>query len=138
VTTHNQARAIVLEAFQATWESVPGSPETPYAFDNQKMPTHEEWAYLTVRADLSRQATLGAAPNRRFRRSGVAEVWINVESDTAMARSDELSEIVRSIYEGRTLGGAVHFLATTIAPIGNVGRWHRTLVTTPFWYEEHK
>lgn len=134
MTTANEAREAIYEAFVAVWTE-------EYSFDNEEFdpPKSDPWARLVVRHDPAIGETLGPVGHRRFTRSGTVYVQVFVPEDTGTTDMDALAETVRDAFEGVTLvGTTVRFEAVTVREIGesDTDKFYLTMVEAPFEYDE--
>lgn len=137
MTTRNEAREAIYAALSAAW-SAAGETAALY-FENEEhvSPETGPWARLVVRHDFGDQVTLGAPGNRKFRRGGTVLVQVFVPLGAGMKRADELTEIVRSAFEGKTLVGTNLVMEAVYGEEQpREHKWHATLVRCRFTYEE--
>lgn len=133
MTTQSEARESIYGAFRTGW-----ADETPYYFDNEVVDLQQDdWVRLVVRHNIGDQETLGPVNGRKFLRGGSVIVQVFVPLDDAMSRGDELSSLVRSIFEGKTIDG-IRFHGVVIREVGPDSKWFQINVEAPFRYNETK
>ena len=132
-----QAREAVYERFIAIWNP---SPSVPVIFENEKGTSEGliEFVHVFINHVGGGQHTLGAAPNRIFRRQAQLVVVFRVEVDKGMARLDALAQIVRSGLEATDVGG-IWYTDADFNDSGNTKDGFRTgTLTVNFTYDEEK
>lgn len=109
------------------------------AEDDEDFEGNDPWARLTIRHNLSSQATLSNQDGqRRFRRLGVLIIQVFTPQGTGLFLEDDLPTVVRDAYEGKSVLGGLIFRDVTINEIGTSGSWFQTNVTASFEYDEVK
>lgn len=116
----------------------PNDPDyCPFTFDNEIFETATRWARLSVRHTVSRQATMGSAPSRRFEREGVVMVQLFGNIDAGRGDLADLAADVREVLEGQRLGDVVlHAGSTDEQPTDGV--WAMSAISIPFRYTENR
>lgn len=134
MTTMTIAETAIKQALlDADWPS----PVPPIGFQNETIRKVPE--YLTVDIDYNDvvQETMGAAPYRRFKNSGVAVVQIFVRPDEGTTRAMALAETVLAALEGTTAGEVI-FRASLPQHKGRLGAWYVLEIRASFDYPRHK
>lgn len=142
MTSTSAAREAVYQAFVDGW-TAPGAVSENYQYTadnlNFKPPNEEPWARISVRHNGSTQQTLGPKGSRKFSRFGSAYVQLFTPTNLGTATADELSELVRGIFEGERLSGTtLWFQDVIIREAGVDGDWFQVVVEAEFEYDETK
>ena len=94
------------------------------------------WVRISVLGGEAQQASLQAAPYRRFRVTGVTIVQVFAPSGSGLgtAAALEVADDVAVALEGVTVGGVV-LRAASINPVGRDGAWFQVNVQVPFQFD---
>jgi hypothetical protein len=138
VTTQNEARKAVYEAFVAEWDDL-----TPYTLDNEDFDAPETgpWVRLAVRHTDAGQETLGPDGSRRFFRRASALVQVFVPINKGTFDMDAYTSAARDVFEGvRLVGTTVRFGDVVVRETGpdRERKWYQAVVEAPFQYDETK
>lgn len=136
MTTLNEARGAIYEAFVAGWGST-----SLFTFDNESFdpPDDAAWARLTVRHAIRAQESLGGIGARKFESEGSAIVQCFAPLDSGASLADALAEVARSIFEGKTLlPEVIRFTSAEIQEIGPTDAWYQINCTASFSYTQTK
>lgn len=135
MTELSAARETLYEAFKDAWVA----QSAPYFFDNEvATPDAAGWLRLVVRHRSGEQETLGPIGSRKFERVGSVIVQVFTPLDEGTSVSDTLVDLVREVFEGKTLSG-IRFAGVTTREIGpTVDKWYQVNVDAPFNYDETK
>lgn len=132
--TPNAMRELVLERFETEWDEA-----TDYAFENENFQPTDDDPYLlvSVREVGGGQDTLGAAPNRKFRRRGLITAEIRVPADAGTQVADGLAHDFRTIFEGVTFS-EINCFNALMQTFGTNGKWYLVTIDVNFEYDETK
>lgn len=145
-----QATKAIIDRWVALWPNV--FPTTLYAaalpFVTQDEVLNEPpGAYARIiNADdpESAQYTMGKVGARKHRRTGKIVIELNLTPDVGAAPNLEVGIGARDIFESTAIDGdpgvvgRVHCGAAALVPYGNDNRYHRIVVTIPYYYFETK
>lgn len=137
MTTINQAREAIYQAFAAAW-----GQRTPYCFDNEKFdPPAGPWVRVSVRHQDRQQETLGAPGSRKFESRGSAFIQYFEPPLGATEIADGHISAAVAIYDAKRIEGTtIRFEAAISREIGIIedGRWYAALIECNFVYDEQK
>lgn len=138
--TERESYEAILTQFESVWDvlhpPVSSDPDyAPYAYDNEIFESVERWVRLSVRHTVSRQTTMGSAPNRRFEREGVVFVQVFALPNVGRGALADLAADVRTALEGQRLSGLVLHAGST-QEVSTDGVWAMLVVSIPFRYSE--
>lgn len=131
--------------FKTAWEassSVPiywdGTPINDVPTDNTT--TKEVTPFIVVWTEVlkTEQATIGAAPNRRFRRNGVITIRLMSPPKQGRLLSDQLAKIVFDSLEGTCTPEGVELFSPQPLPSFKAGAYLVKQINVDFEYDEIK
>lgn len=133
--------------FKTAWElesTVPlkwgETPDNVIPDDNTGVSPQQVDPFVVVDTEIigATQATLGAAPNRRFRRSGLMVIRIMTPQKQGRLLSDQLANIVFDSLEGECTPEGVE-LFNLVPLVGfRAGAFHVKQINVEFEYDEIK
>ncbi len=126
-----EARTAVYQAFQTDWDAADAIATYEGEAFKPPEPPDEPWIRISMQFAAANQRTIGPVGLRRMRRAGTIFVQIFVPRDAGMTLADELSDLVKEIVEGETIG-EVHCYASTPRVVGTDEAWLQVNVSTPF------
>lgn len=144
----SEAAELVFQRFK-TWADAE-MPQMPYCFDNEMLAEPDIsvinpcWARVGMRTSASRQETIGAVGNRKFRRQAVIYVQLFGRTGIGRGRIDDVAHDVITLYEGTRIGPVgdpeQQVIARTALQVdlGADGRWYNVTVEIPVDYYETK
>jgi hypothetical protein len=125
---------IIRERFRDEWSAAGRTEPIQYDNSGQELKSPDSaWVRLTILPGESRQVEMGNT--RRWRRAGLVVVQIFVPASSGTGLAQELGDIVRDIFEGRTVSGVI-FRATSLNRTGIEGAWLQYNASTPFQDDE--
>jgi len=136
--TPAQARDAIQDAFNTAW-GVPGSELTLIAYDNVAFdPTkiNVAWVRLSIRFTSGSIQTLGGVGERTFRNFGIVFVQVFTLSGGNTVENDGFALTAKNVFKGVQLAGGLWFRNTSIATVGNEGKWYQQNVSAEFIYDE--
>ncbi len=135
--TEAQAIELISQRFVTAWPSA--SSSTPFALDNEALPSSGTFAQLTIQHTGSRQITMGPAGYRRWERRGVIYIRLWSPKDAGRAAIAALCDAARVTLEGQdlgTIGDTVTTEAGATREVGPDGRWYMVAVQFDFTFYE--
>lgn len=135
-----------IKAIHQRWmQQWPGlSTNQPYVFDSDVFDEPvNAYARLSVTLTGDEQHTLGAAPNRKFLRTGQIDVKLFGSANLGRGPLDQTAALVRTIFEGARFGatgtedGVVCYASSSKELKSQTdAQWWLLLVSTPFEFFE--
>ena len=151
VANQKTARNEVMALFYAAWQANPTSLPVPLFWDNvdtdpPPAPAATDkaeaapWVRAQMRHNVGGQVTLADDQGRRrWRRSGIIIVEVYTPRNTGFDRlHDELIQIVKDAFEGKSTPSEVIFSDVSPREIGPDGPWFQSNVLVAFEYDEIK
>lgn len=141
--TEAQAVEAIQEAWEAGWEALhpadPNDPDhVPYVFDNEAAPTEATWARVAIVPTVRDQTSLGPPGSRRYEQRGQIAVQLFGPVDAGRGPLVTLADDVRTVLEGKSLGGGVYTEGAATRAIPATGDWDMLVVTVPFAFYEQR
>ena len=142
-----QAVDSVNSFFMTNWEAATEVPifwdETPKNMipsDDSTTDNPQVSAFVVVRSQIlsGTQVTIGAAPNRRFRRNGILTARIMTPQEQGHLLEDQLANIVFDSLEGECTPEGVEFFNVTPLEPFRVGAFLVKQINVEFEYDEIK
>ena len=136
MSTINEVRELVYQTFVTGWGTT-----TDFTFDNEKFdpPNDASWVRLSVRNTVSNQESLGAVGNRKFQRDAIIFTQIyDLANSSGLLNLDTLGELVRTIFEGKTLSSQAYTTNTLLREVGTEGAWFVLIAETNLTYFDIK
>ena len=137
MTTRNQAREAMYQAFVAAW-----SDRTPFCLDNEPFdPPAAPWVRVSVRHHDRAQATLGQPGSRKFESHGMLFIQYFEPPLSGQFDADGHVSAAQIIFDAvRIEGTTIRFEAAKSRELGIIeeGRWSAALVECNFVYDEQR
>jgi len=149
VASQKVARNEVMALFKAAWDANLTSAPIPILWDgiNPLEPPQpastaaaeaRPWVRIEMRHNVGGQAGFGDGV-RRYRRVGIITVEVFTPMGTGFdALHDELVQIVKDAFEGKTTPSDVEFRDVSPKEVGPTGPWFQSDVNIAFEYDEIK
>lgn len=134
--TINEAKVLILDQFNTAWGTT-----TPIAYEDEEYsPASDDTAYvrISIKEYVSRQESLGKTGNRKYLREGAAFVQIFTPESKGTKAADDLSELVRTTFEGVRVSGGLWFLHTNAREQSPKDAYSRMTCESIFNYEQTK
>lgn len=132
--TEAQAIEAVLQRWIDAWPGL--QPTVPYTFDNESFEGVASWARVSLVHRSREQVTMGGAGSRIFDARGSIVVELYGDVDAGRRPLATLADSVRSVLEARRIGDFLVTHAGATRELPTDGRWARSSVVVPFWYDE--
>lgn len=140
--TPSEAEQLIFDHWLTNWV-VGGSPRTPTAFDQEKIPSgvspgETSWVYLYVQEIDRYQLTKNVVGSRRYVQKSQVQVAIYVPQGNGTKTGTDLAQAARTVFEGVRITGLNNFKGADIVRVGPKPPEYQINVICPFEYEETK
>jgi hypothetical protein len=134
--TEAQAIEAITQRWITAWPAL--QPLVPYTFENEAYLAVDTWVRVTLVHAAREQATMGSTGNRRFEARGAILVQLFGAVDVGRRPLAQLADSVRSVFEGQRIGTEITTYGGSTRELPTDGRWARSSVSIPVWYDEQR